>query len=426
MKSVLIKNCRVISPECDPDSLNSVLVSDGKIAEIGDVRSDCGEVIDGGGLYLIPGLIDMNCKICEEGYESRDNLRIVSGSALSGGFTSLTTAPNTQPIVDSMTVVDYVIQRAEAESRVNIYPYGSITKNCNGRDIAEIGKMVSKGIIAVSDNGGHIESANLMRDVLMYSKMFDIPVIAAGLEESLSKGRVVNEGIVSTRLGLFGSPREAEEIIVSRNLILGKYTKAKLHLQNITTAFSVYLVESGKTHEGTQITAGTSPHYFALTEDDIEGYNTYAKVNPPLRTHKDVEAIKKGLYSGVIDVIASGHTPATIDRKNVEFDLAAYGISSLETAFGISYTELCGDSFKLSDLVEKMSTNPAKILGLKNKGEIRTGYDGDLVLVDIDNEYTIRGEDFCSKAKYTPFEGRKVRGRIIKTFVNGELAFSLE
>ncbi len=422
MKRALIKNCKIVSPECSIKSLNSLLIIDGKIADMGDINVECDVIYDAKGNYLLPGLIDMNCKICEDGYESKDNLKIVSASAAAGGFTSLAITPDTQPVIDNKTVVDYVIQRSKTESKVNMYPCGSITKNCNGEDLAEIGKMISKGIVAVSDSGGRIAKASILRDVLMYSKMFDITVISGGLDESLSDGTVVNEGIISTKLGLFGSPREAEEIIVSRNLVLGRYTGARLHIPTITTEFSVELVEKSKKNKE-NITAGTCPHYFTLTENEVEGYNTYAKVNPPLRTRQDAEAIKEGIYNGTIDVIASGHTPASIHRKQVEFDTAACGISSLETAFAVSYTALCNEKFSIADLTEKMAENPAKILRLKNKGVIKKGYDADLIIVDLDNEYTIKGSSFFSKAKYTPYEGKRVKGKIIKTFVKGEKIF---
>ncbi len=425
MKRTLIKNCRVISPECTAESLNSVYILNGKIEDIGDINAECDIVYDAGGNYLIPGLIDMNCKICEAGYENKDNLRVLSVAAAAGGYTSLTIAPNTQPIIDNKTVVDYVIQKAKNESNVNIYPYGSITKGCLGEEITEIGKMIGKGIIGISDNGAPVQNSGLLRDVLTYSRMFDIPVITNCLDKSLSDGRVINEGIISTKLGLFGSPREAEEIMVSRNIILGRYAKARLHLSNITTAFSAELIERGKKYNS-ELSAGTCPHYFSLTEEAAEGYNTLAKINPPLRTAADTEAIKEAIWNGTIDVIASGHTPADYDRKSVEFDLAAFGISSLETSFAVSYTCLCGENFGPDRLIEKMSTNPAKILGLKNKGIICKGYDADLAIVDFDNEYEVKGENFHSKAKYTPFEGRKVKGRVLKTFVGGKLVYDLQ
>lgn len=423
MKSrTLIKNCHIVSPECDFDVLNSLLISDGKIEAIGDINVLCDTVYDGDSCCLIPGLIDMNCKICEDGYESRDNLKIVSATAAAGGFTTLAITPNTQPVIDNKTVVDYVIQRIKSESSVNIYPYGSITKGCKGKDIAEIGKMLSKGIIGISDHGGMIDNASLLRDVLMYSKMFDVPVISGGLDDSLAEGKAVNEGIIATRLGLSGSPREAEEIIVSRNMILGKYSGAKLHLPVITTEFSVALVNEGKKHNS-RLSAGTFPHYFTLTEEEILGYNTFGKVNPPLRTKKDAEALKQGIYSGVIDVIASGHTPASIDRKLVEFDLAACGISSLETAFPVSFSALCNDKFSLSDLCRVMSKRPAEILGLDKKGVIKKGNDADLVICDINNDFEIKGSEFISKAKYTPYEGKRVKGKVLKTFVGGKVVF---
>ena len=269
------------------------------------------------------------------------SLYIVSASraAIKGGFTTITCQPDTNPSVDNKTVVNYIKSTSAQKSLVNIYPYGSMSVDCKGEVMAEIGEMVKAGIVGVSDGGNSISDSFLMRNILLYLKMFDIPAITTCSDNSISRKGVMNSGNISTSIGLNGIHREAEEIIVARNLILAKYVNARLHISSVSTAGSVQLIRDAKI-KGINVTCETQPQYFTLTEDNVRGYNTLAKVNPPLRTACDIEEIKKGIVDGTIDIISSGHTPNTFESKQKEFDVASFGISSLETAFYISYKYL--------------------------------------------------------------------------------------
>lgn len=419
---MLIKNALIISPYFKKGTIGSIYIEDSTIKKIEEkIEVKCDVVYDAEGKYVLPGFIDMHCKICQTGYENKNNIILVSRGAAAGGYTTITSHPNTQPIIDNKTVVEYVYSKSREYSKVNIFPYGSITKGCLGNEIAEIGGMILAGVVALSDGGTSIENAELLRDIFMYSKMFDVPIITYCQDKNISGSGVINSGYMSTKLGLNGAPREAEEIIVARNLILAKYADARLHITHVTTKGSVELIRYAKKMK-VNVTCGTCPHYFSLSENAVDEFNTFAKVKPPLRTDEDIEAIKIGIKDGTIDVISSGHTPVTIDKKNTEFDNAAYGISALQTSFPISYINLVDENnFSIYDLVEKMSYNPSKILGLSKKGCIKEENDADLIIVDIDESYKIDASQFLSKAKYSPFDKLEVKGKIIKTIVKGKI-----
>lgn len=426
---LLIKNAHVVSDFYDMDKLMDVYISDGIIKEVGEnLDYDC-EVLNADGNVLMPGLIDISCKICESGYENKDNVIRVSESAAAGGFTTLTTSPNTLPIIDNKSVVEYVYAKAAAGSVVNMFLFGSMTKGCEGVEIAEIGEMIDKGVIAIADGGASIPNSETMRNIMLYIKMFDVPLIMQCLDKDLAGDGVVNSGYMSTKLGLKGNPIEAEEIMVSRNLILAKHLNCKVHLTNITGINSVHLIRDAKNEingddkEGKGlITAGTCPHYFTLTEKEVDNFNTFAKVNPPLRTQRDVDGIIQGIKDGTIDIISSGHMPAPFDRKNTEFEKAAYGISSLETSLMVSYTALVKSGvITIHELADKMAKNPAKILGLRTKGMIKEGMDADLIVVDVNNEHIVDSSYFASKAKYSPYDGYKFYGKPIYTICGGKI-----
>lgn len=432
MGDVIITNARIVSDFYDINKLYEIYISGGIIKEIGEKteRTDINaQVVDAGKMLVMPGLIDMNCKICEAGYENKDNIITVSKSAIEGGFTSITTSPRTQPVVDSKSVVEYVYSKAHDNAEINFYLYGSITKGCEGKEVAEMGEMISKGVIAISDGGACIDDSNLLRNVMLYLKMFNVPVVLGCLDERVADGGMVNSGYMSTKLGLKGSPTEAEVLMAARNLILAKYTGSRIHLSPLTTKDSIHMVRDYKKRD-VQVTSATCPHYFTLSEKEIENFNTIAKVNPPLRTKNDINSVLYGLYDGTIDVISSGHTPAAYDRKNTEFEKAAYGISSLETALMVTFTELLTKehkdvdddiSFTPLDIAKKMSENPAKILGLKGKGVIKEGMDADIIIVDDKNEYTVDASKFFSKAKYSPYEGQKFYGKCIGMICGGKI-----
>lgn len=419
--SLLIKNGIIVDREFGLNKIGDIFVKDGKINKIGenlDVKAD--EVIDAKGKYIMPGFIDMYCKICEAGYENKSNIILLSKSAALGGFTSITSSPKTQPVIDNKTVVEFAYNEAAEYAKINIFPYGSITKGCEGNEPAEIAGMISAGIVALCDGGKSIADASLLRDVMSYSKMFDIPMVIHCIDPTIAKNGVVNFGYISTKLGLMGIPREAEEIMVARNIILARYTGARLHLSHITTKGSVDLIRDAK-KDGVNVTAGTCPHYFSLSELALDNFNTLAKVLPPLRTENDIIAIKQGLKDGTIDTVASGHTPASLNRKNTEFGKAAFGISSLETAFSICRTYLDEDDFSIYDLADILSLKPAQILKLENKGQLKVGKDADIIIVDADEEIVVDGSKFASKAKYSPYNNQKLKGKVLKTIVAGNI-----
>ena len=350
-------------------------------------------------------------------------METASVSAARGGFTTIVCIPDTEPAVDNKTVVEYIITKSREYSKVNIYPYGSMTIGCKGEKASEMGEMIRAGAVGIADGDLTVENAQLMRNIFVYSKMFDVPVITHCEDRALSGTGVINEGRVSTILGLRGMPREAEDIIVARNVVLAESTGARLHIAHISTKGAVDIVRRAKAR-GVNVTCETCPHYFTLTEEAAMQYNTYAKVIPPLRTEADTKAIIEGLADGTIDVIASGHMPTRIEHKQREFDRASYGISAFETAFSLSYTALVRTGIlSESQLADKMSKNPAEILNFKTKGKIKAGNDADIVIMDINNEYVIEPSEFYSKAKFTPAKGKRVYGNTVSCIVGGNVVF---
>jgi len=419
---ILIKNGKIISDEFDFDDKVDIYIKNGVIEDIApDINVEGAEIIDAEDNFIMPGCIDMYNKICNSGYENKNNIIIISKSATSSGFTTIISAPNSKPVIDNKTVVEYVFTKTAEQADVNIFPYGSMTKACGGKEIAEIGEMIKAGAIGLSDGCCSILDACLMRNIFLYSKMFDVPVVTFCEDSNLADNGVINDGIMATKMGLLGIPGAAEDIIVSRNLLLAKSTGARLHITHVTTKGAVALIRQGK-KEGINVTAGTCPHYFTLSEKAVEGYNTFAKVSPPLRTEEDIMAVKEGLRDGTIDVIATGHTPVSLEKKFTEFDNAEFGISSLEVSFPVSYTELVeGGILSVNEFVRKMSYNPAKILGLNKKGCIKKGNDAEIIIVDVKNEFEIHGKNFFSSAKYSPYENKKVKGKTIFTIVKDKI-----
>lgn len=420
----LIKGGFVVSDGIDITKPADVLIEGDKIKSVGyslDVKAD--KITDAAGLYVYPGFIDMHCTVCEPGHESVEDMETASVSAARGGFTTIVCIPDTEPAVDNKTVVEYIITKSREYSKVNIYPYGSMTIGCKGEKASEMGEMIRAGAVGIADGDLTVENAQLMRNIFVYSKMFDVPVITHCEDRALSGTGVINEGRVSTILGLRGMPREAEDIIVARNVVLAESTGARLHIAHISTKGAVDIVRRAKAR-GVNVTCETCPHYFTLTEEAAMQYNTYAKVIPPLRTEADTKAIIEGLADGTIDVIASGHMPTRIEHKQREFDRASYGISAFETAFSLSYTALVRTGIlSESQLADKMSKNPAEILNFKTKGKIKAGNDADIVIMDINNEYVIEPSEFYSKAKFTPAKGKRVYGNTVSCIVGGNVVF---
>ena len=421
MKTIL-KNCRILATSHDKELLHDIYVENGIIEKIGlNIEVEGAKVLNVGGHAVLPGLIDMHCNICDPGQEYIEDIATVSRAALRGGFTTITCEPNTSPVIDNKTVVEYIVSKAKEKSSVNIHPYGSMSVGCEGKEMAEIGEMYDAGIVGISDGDEFTDSASFLRNIMIYAKMFDLPVITHCEDRGLSGKGVMNEGYTAACLGLTGMPRDAEEVIVARNMILAERTGARLHLAHISTKGSVQLIREAK-GRGIQVTCETCPHYFILTEEAVGDYNTLAKVNPPLRTKEDVFAIIEGIVDGTIDVIASGHSPTNRTEKEKEFDTAAYGISSLETAFALSYTHLVEKGFiTVEKLIHMMAVKPAEILKLYNKGMLAEGNDADIIVVDFMETHRIDPEHFASKAKFSPFADEEVRGKVLYTMVGGKL-----
>ncbi len=428
MSSIIIRNGHIVDPSQNIDGIGDVLVENGKIKEIllkkGSTKLQKKKIselrtIDATGLFVLPGLIDMHTHLREPGFEHKETIKTGTMAAVKGGFTTVCCMPNTSPVNDNRTVTDYILRKAYAEGACYVYPIGAITKGQKGEELAEIGMMYEEGCVAFSDDGRPVMNSLIMRRALEYSKIFKVPIISHCEDINLSEGGLMNEGRLSTLLGLKGIPEISEDIMVARDIILAELTGGRLHIAHVSTEGSVRLIKEAK-KRGINVTAETCPHYFSLTEDAVEGYNTNAKVNPPLRRQKDIEAIKEGLKDGTIDVIATDHAPHHRDEKLQEFDKAPFGISGIETALSLSLRLVNDGILKLSQLVEKMALAPAKILGI-NRGTLKIGSDADIVIIDINREFKVKSEEFISKGKNSPFEGWTLKGMPVITICKGRV-----
>jgi len=425
---IRIKNGRIIDPSQDIDAVGDVLIEENKIVDIliDDARKkidkdspDEIKVIDATGLSVLPGLVDIHVHLREPGYEHKETIRTGTLAAVRGGFTSVCCMPNTNPVNDNETVTEFILRKAFAEGSCYVYPIGAISKGQRGEELAEIGMMKEAGCVAFSDDGYGVMNSLLMRRALEYAKTFDVPVISHAEDMSLSDGGVMNEGRLSAMLGLKGVPAEAEVIMIKRDIDLAALTGGRLHIAHVSTAEGVKAIREAK-GSGINVTAETCPHYFTITEEKVNGYNTNARVNPPLRTEKDQEAIKEGLADGTIDVIATDHAPHHRDEKLCEFDRAASGISGLETALSLSLQLVRDGIIDLSGLVRKMALNPSAIVAL-DKGTLTKGTEADITIVDPEREYIVDPKEFISKGKNTPFHGMKLKGRAVVTIAKGRI-----
>ena len=421
---IVIKDGHIIDPSQGIDRVGDILIEDGKIKEITDqgtkVKNDPEiRIINAQGMIVIPGLIDMHVHLREPGFEYKETIQTGTMAAVKGGFTTVCCMPNTFPVNDNASVTEFIKRKASQEGHCAVLPIGAITKGQKGQELAEIGTMRNEGCIAFSDDGQPVMNSLIMRRALEYSKSFDVPVISHSEDLTLSDDGVMNEGLISVTLGLKGIPPEAEQIMIFRDILLAELTGGRLHIAHVSTEGSVNLIRNAK-NRGMNVTAETCPHYFSLTEDAVQGYNTNAKVNPPLRTARDIAAIKEGLKDGTIDVIATDHAPHHRDEKMRAFDMAPFGISGLETALGLSLRLVQEDILTLPQLIEKMTLNPAKIFRI-NKGTLRAGMDADLLVVDDEIKYTVHAERFISKGKNTPFEGWELKGAPVLTMYKGKI-----
>lgn len=417
---LLIKNGHVIDVKTGLDGVMDILINDeGVISEIGSGLDVTGsDIIEAEGKYVIPGLVDAHCHLRDPGYEYKEDIETGTRSAAKGGFTSVACMPNTNPVIDNEALIKYVINKAKADGIVNVYPIGAISKGLKGEELSEIGELKFAGAVALSDDGRPVNNSSLMKKAMQYASMFDITIISHCEDLDLVDEGLMNEGYYSSILGLKGNPAPAEEVMIARDLILAEYTKATVHIAHVSTELGVDLIRNAK-RRGVNVTAETCPHYFSLTDQACEGFNTNAKVNPPLRTQKDVDAIIEGLKDGTIDIIATDHAPHHRDEKNVEFKLASNGMVGFETAFPLAVTYLVKPGhLSVKELVKKMCLNPAKMLGL-NKGTIELGFGADLMIFDMNEQYRVDITKLASKSKNSPFNGFKLYGQPQYTIVGG-------
>lgn len=421
---ILLKDGHIIDPANDIDLTSDILIKDGKIAKVGkNLKATDTKVIDCNGKLVLPGLIDMHAHLRQPGREDEETFLTGSRAALKGGFTSVLCMANTNPPVDNKGVVEYIYAESKRTDLINIYTVGAVTKNLEGKELTEIGQIFEAGAKALSDDGKPIMNAELMRRALEYAKMFERPIISHCEDINLSKDGVMNEGFISTRLGLKGIPRTSEIAMIMRDIELAELTDAKVHIAHVTTSQALELIRQAK-KRGIKVTCETCPHYFTLTEEAVLGFDTNAKVNPPLRTKEDVEAIKRGLSDATIDVIATDHAPHSEEEKDVEFDSAAFGMIGLETALSLALTELIKNGLlNWKQLVEKMSANPARILGLSNKGSLGVGFDADAVVFDPKTSRVVDVKNLESKSKNTPFIGKRLDGVVTLTVVGGKIKY---
>ncbi|MEW6571015.1 MAG: dihydroorotase [Nitrospirota bacterium] len=429
---ILIKAGHIMDPSLRIDGIGDILIENGKIKEIrmqdlgckiqnASSRDQVSEfrAIDATGLTVLPGLVDMHVHLREPGYEHKETIKTGTKAAIKGGFTTVCCMPNTFLVNDNASVTEFIIRKASQEGYCSVYPIGAITKGQRGEELAEIGTMRNEGCIAFSDDGRPVTNSLIMRRALEYSKAFDVPIISHCEDLTLSEEGVMNEGLLSSTLGLRGIPAEAEQIMVFRDILLSELTDGRLHIAHVSAEGSVKLIREAK-RRGVRITAETCPHYFSLTEDAVSGYDTNAKVNPPLRSRHDIEAVKEGLADGTIDVIATDHAPHHVDEKLREFDMAPFGISGLETALSLSLRLVHEGILTLPDLVAKITHKPAEILNLE-RGTLKIDADADIIIVDMEKEFRVEPEKFVSKGKNTPFRGWMLKGMPVMTIVRGKI-----
>ncbi len=400
-----------------------VLVEDGKIVKIAENIPANGSVeIDASGLHVFPGLIDMHVHLRDPGYEYKEDIESGSKAAVKGGFTQICCMPNTDPIADNKVVISYIKHKANETAVCKVHPIGAITKGEKGEQLADIGEMKKAGAVAISDDGVSVKSSRIMRLAMEYASGFDIKCLCHCEDKELVDGGVMNEGLSSTIAGLKGIPRAAEDIFIARDLALAESLNVPVHICHVSTHSGVRLIRDAK-RAGVKVTAETCPHYYAVTDEVVQTFDTNTKVNPPIREEIDKQAILEGLKDGTLDCIVTDHAPHHINDKNVEYNLAAFGISGIETSFGFAITYLYkAGVLTLNEIAEKMSGAPARILGLEG-GKLAEGGVADIMIADLSESFTVDPKAFVSKGKNNPFGGYKLDGVVKYTIVDGEIKY---
>ena len=422
MENLLIRGGRVIDPANGIDAVLDVRIEDGRIAAVAPgLSADGARVIEAAGRVVAPGFIDLHCHLRDPGQEYKEDIVSGTRAAARGGFTGVCCMPNTHPVNDCAAVTRYILEKAQTKgSGVHVYPVGAVSKGLEGKEMAEIGRMKEAGIVAISDDGRPVMNSNLFRLAMQYADHFGVFIMSHSEDKSLVGDGVMNEGFMSTKLGLPGITRAAEEVMVARDILVAEAEGKHVHLCHLSTKGGVQLVREAKAR-GVRVTAETTPHYIGATDEWVAGYDSNCRVNPPLREESDRQACIEGLVDGTLDAISTDHAPHHEDEKRVEFHIAASGISGFETAFCVSNTELVRSGrMGLSRLIALMSTQPARILGVPG-GTLGVGAPADVVVLDPERQVTVDAKKFVSRGKNTPFDGRTYYGAVCATIVSGRV-----
>jgi dihydroorotase len=427
VRPILVRGGRVVDPSQGLDTVMDVLLADGRVARLGEGLDapEGAEVLDAGGKIVTPGLIDVHVHLREPGEEHKEAIASGARAAAAGGFTAICAMPNTDPPIDDPAAVGFVRAAGERAGAARVYPVGALSKGRKGQQLSEIGELVDAGAVAVTDDGSPIMDSGLMRLALEYSQTFGIPVADHPEDLGLSRDGAMNEGLVSTRLGLPGKPNASEDVHIIRDILLAGLTGGHIHIQHVCTGYGVGAIRSAKAR-GIHVTAEASPHHLILTDEAVEGYRTEAKMNPPLRSIEDRDAVRKGLADGTLDTIATDHAPHHYDEKEAAFDDAPNGIVGLETCVGLMLTHVAGEGLiDIPTLVERMSLAPARAFHLPG-GTLAQDSAADVTIIDPELSWQVDAKAFLSLSRNTPFEGWDLKGRAVATIVGGRMVWSLQ
>jgi dihydroorotase len=426
-RQLLIKSGRIIDPAHGLDINGDVLIADGKIAYLGKEYAksaqNC-EILEAKGMVVCPGFIDFHCHLRQPGFEEKETLATGSKAAAKGGFTTICCMPNTNPSLDNRAAIDYIKAVSAVDACIRVLPIGCITRGRAGKELADMGELAEAGVVAFSDDGSTVADSRIMKQALEYSLIFGLPISDHCEDAMLSEGGQINEGIIATRLGLRGIPDAAEESIISRDIALARLTGARIHIAHVSTAGSVELIRKAK-KDGIKITAEATPHHLTMDETMVLDYDTNAKVNPPLRTRKDIRALIEGLKDGTIDIIATDHAPHTDNEKLCEFAIAPFGISGFETALGSLMELVHQGDIEINLLISKLTAEPAKIIGNRfgKLGTLTESNTADVTIFDPDAEWTVDINRFLSKGKNTPLNGAKLKGKVMAVIYGGNVVY---